>query len=303
MQKRFIALLIAILLFLPKPASAQSGVKLDSLTIELLAEYDQPSMLVINEFVVTQDTPLPAKVTLRFPKDGNLIAVAYNADGQLVNAPFESPAQQGDWQTITLNVDSYVPYRIEYYQALERDGNKRSFGFNWLGDYSVDKFKLTLSIPADSTEINIGPNTMPIEPSPNGQFLVGSDSKSDLKMGHAYRLDIEYQRTSDSLTAPNAANQVQPSEPLSQDTPGRVSVDQLPWIIGGVGIALIGFALIFYWRSLRSNASPTPARRRGRKKSEDAENENQEVYCHQCGARAAPGDRFCRTCGSKLRAE
>ncbi|RMF50517.1 MAG: zinc-ribbon domain-containing protein, partial [Anaerolineae bacterium] len=24
-------------------------------------------------------------------------------------------------------------------------------------------------------------------------------------------------------------------------------------------------------------------------------------YCPQCGKRAAPADRFCRTCGTKLR--
>jgi hypothetical protein len=28
-----------------------------------------------------------------------------------------------------------------------------------------------------------------------------------------------------------------------------------------------------------------------------------EAYCHQCGQRAHPGDRFCRVCGTRLRME
>jgi hypothetical protein len=28
--------------------------------------------------------------------------------------------------------------------------------------------------------------------------------------------------------------------------------------------------------------------------------EQSQIYCHQCGKRAKPGDLFCRVCGSKL---
>ena len=68
-------LLFGLMVF-PSTVGAQGGTKLDALNIELWSEYDKPSMLVINQFVVSQDTSLPASVTLRFPKDGNLIAVA-----------------------------------------------------------------------------------------------------------------------------------------------------------------------------------------------------------------------------------
>jgi len=304
MHRRLVFFWMIVILAVSGGANAQGNVKLESLSIELWAEYDQPSMLVINEFIVSQGTPLPAKVTLRFPRDGNLIAVAFNANGQLINAPFEGPAQQGDWQTVTLNVESYIPYRIEYYQALERDGNKRSFDFKWFGDYSVNSFSLTLIIPADSTEVNPLPILPQFEPSPDGRHLIGTDIKEGLKMRNSYQFEIEYERITDTLAAPNAASQVQPSEPLGEDTPGRTSVDQLPWIIGGVGLAMIGFAMIFYWRSLRAGGSTSShIRRRRGKTSEPTPGENQDVYCHQCGTRAVSGDRFCRTCGSKLRAE
>ena len=32
-----------------------------------------------------------------------------------------------------------------------------------------------------------------------------------------------------------------------------------------------------------------------------AENGNNDIFCHRCGKRAASGDRFCRSCGTKLR--
>ena len=303
MRKWFIFVLVFMLLATPVGVQAQSSVKLESLSIELWAEYDQPSMLVINQFVVAKETSLPAKVTLRFPKDGNLIAVAYESNKQLVNAPFESPAQQGDWQTVTLNVESYVAYRIEYYQALGRDGDKRSFDFKWFGDYPVKAFNLSFLLPPDSKMLESTPAIPQVQLSPDSRYLVGTDAKSELSIGQSYELKIAYQRASDTLTDPNAASQVQPSEPLTAQTPGRVSVVQLPWIIGGVGLATIVFAVIFYWRSLRNGASASGQSGRMRRKKTEEPEEDGELYCHQCWTRATPGDRFCRTCGSKLRTE
>lgn len=302
MQKWCVFFLISSLLVCPSRARAQGEVKLDFISIELWAEYDQPSMLIINEFVVSEETPLPAKVMLRFPKEGNLTAVAYNANGQLINAPFETPTQQGDWQTITLTVDSRVPYRIEYYQSITRDGNKRSFTYKWFGDYQVNEFHLTLNIPSDSREVTIDPaNTFAI--SQDGKFLVATIIKNNLKMGHSYSMELEYQRNTESLTSPNAASQVQPSEPLSEETTGRTSVDNLPWIVGGIGLAMIGFVLVLYRRSLQSNASNSsnPRKRRGKRAGSQMDESQEEIYCHQCGTRATAGDRFCRTCGSRLR--
>lgn len=282
---------------------AQGGVKFESLTVELWAEFDQPSMLVINEFVVSSQTPLPAKVTLRFPSGGNLVAAAYLQNGELINTPIESPVAQGDWQTVTLNVDAYTPYRIEYYQPLMHDGKKRSFYFHWFGDYRVDNFNLIVQLPADSVNVTSQPALDSLIPSINGQHTIGSAFQAGLKMGQSYQFKIEYERTSEALTDPNAANQVQPSAPIDEHTPGRVSVDQIPWIIGLVGLAMIAFALFFYWRSLRGTpASSTSSGRRRSRSSAGTTDPSHAAYCHECGARSTPGDRFCRTCGSRLRA-
>jgi hypothetical protein len=292
-----IPLLISLLTF-PSVAGAQSTVKLDLMGIELWSEYDKPSMLVINQFVVSQDTQLPARVTLRFPKEGNLVAVAVESSDGLFNKDFDPPAEQGDWQAVTINVETYEPHRIEYYQPLTRDGDKRQFKYQWFGDYYAKEFAVSILVPADSTELITSPVLQSTGASANGLGISGTVVKNDLKMGNSFQFDLEYQRTSSVLMDPGAADQVQPSEPVGADTPGRVSITNLPLIIGGFGLALIGIALFTYYRSTQSNDTK-PRRRRRATAAEGGE----QAYCHECGARANPGDRFCRTCGSRLRAE
>ena len=301
MRKWLVFVLLFGIMVFPSMAGAQGGTKLDSLNIELWSESDKPSMLVINRFVVSQDTPLPASVTLRFPKDGNLYAVALEKNGEPFYKDFAPPVEQGNWQTVTIKVESYDPHRIEYYQPLTRDGNKREFKYQWFGDYYVKEFNLTIRIPADSTELITSPVLESTATSENGLVILGTVTKNEMKMGNSFQFDLQYQRISTALTDPEAAGQLQPSEPVGEDTPGRISITNLPWIIGGFGLALIVIALFSYWRSTQSNEEKPHRRRRRQSEAETVGEE--PAYCHECGARAQAGDRFCRTCGSRLRIE
>ena len=295
MRKWLVFVLLLGLMISPSMVGAQGGTKLDSINVELWSEYDQPSMLVINQFVVSQNTPLPASVTMRFPKDGNLVAVAVDTNGGLFNKDFTGPVAQGNWQTITLNVESYEPHRVEYYQPLTRDGNKRQFKYQWFGDYYVKEFTVAVQVPADSTELITSPVLQNTASSTDGSAITGTVTRNELKMGNSFQFELEYQRATDALTSPGEA--VQPSEPVGENTPGRVSIANLPWIIGGFGLALIGIALFSYWRSTQSGEAK-PHRRRRRQTEAPVD---EQAYCHECGARAPAGDRFCRTCGSRLR--
>ena len=263
-MRKWLAFILLLGLMAPSTiAEAQAGTKLESMKIQFWSEYDQPSMLVINDFVVSQDTALPTTVNLRFPKDGNLIAVAVQKNGELLDQPFDPPDEQGNWQTITLNVDTYEPRHIEYYQPLERDGNKRSFRYQWFGDYYVKNFELSVLIPADSTGIATSPVLASSQLTPDGLHRSGTLNKDEVKMGKSFVFTLEYERPSDELTSPQATKSVQPAGPVNADTPGRVSIDNLPWMIGGFGAALILIALLTYWRSTQS-AEERPQRRRRR---------------------------------------
>jgi hypothetical protein len=301
MRKWLVFVLLLGLTMFPSAAGAQGGTKLEALNIELWSEYDKPSMLVINQFVVSQDTSLPASVTLRFPKEGNLIAVAVeNTDGKLYDIDAASPTEQGNWQTVTVNVESYQPHRIEYYQPLTREGNKREFKYQWYGDYSVKQFNVTILVPADSTDLITSPVLQNTATSEDKRLITGTVTKNEMKIMQSFQFDLQYQRTSTALTAPDESNQLQPSEPVGKNTPGRVSITNLPGIIGGFGLALIMIALFSYWRSTQSSEEK-PHRRRH--PQNETESEEEQAYCHECGSRAHAGDRFCRTCGSRLRIE
>ena len=167
--------LLLALIIVPSPVGAQGQTKLEAIHVELWSEYDQPSMLVIYQFLVSQETPLPAEVKLRFPKDVNLVAVAVKRNDDLFNKDFTTPVVQGDWQSITIKVETYEPHRIEYYQPLNRDGDKRQFKLHWFGDYYVKQFAVNILIPADSTELVTSP-----PPGGNGYHLRWG-------MGHRHR--------------------------------------------------------------------------------------------------------------------
>jgi hypothetical protein len=299
MRKWLVLTLLLALTILPSAAGAQGGTKLDAMHIELWSEFDQPSMLVINQFVVSQDTPLPASVTMRFPKDANLVAVAIARNGDLFNKEFSGPVEQGNWQTITINVETYEPHRVEYYQPLNRAGNKREFKYQWFGDYYVKEFTVAILVPVDSTELVTAPILQESELAENGLGISGMLTRNEMKMGNSFQFNLEYQRTSEALIDPERAEQIEPVEPVNEDTPGRVSIANLPWIIGGFGLALILIALFTYWRSTRTGeAKPSRRRRHQAEGGEEA-----QAYCHECGARTHAGDRFCRTCGSRIRLE
>jgi hypothetical protein len=156
-------------------------------------------------------------------------------------------------------------------------------------------------IPADSTELVTSPVLQSTSTSKDGLLMTGTVSKSEMKVMKSFQFNLKYQRTSSTLTAPDEAGQLQPSEPVGKNTPGRVSIANLPWIIGGFGLALIIIALFSYWRSTWSGEEKPHRRRRRQNEAEPSDGE--QAYCHECGTRAHAGDRFCRTCGSRLRLE
>jgi hypothetical protein len=98
---------------------------------------------------------------------------------------------------------------------------------------------------------------------------------------------------------------VRSTEPLANNTVWPIDLQSiLPWILGVLGLGLIVGGGLWYWQSGKQD-KPPKRRRRSRASHEESTviGIEQGVYCHQCGKRAASGDRFCRSCGTKLRVE
>jgi hypothetical protein len=287
-------LVIGLALLFSTDAAAQGEIRLSKLYVQLWPEYDQPSMLVIYDFQVSPETSLPARVTFAIPAESNLIAVAAESNGGLVNAEFEGPVVERDGRSFTIIVREPIVYHFEYYQPLARNGDVREFDYFWPGAYAVDEFVIRVQQPLDTTTFSLDPPLLPVD-TIDGLTYLGSQPMQ-LAAGTTYTLDVNYEKTSDALTDP--ADSVEPAAPLDEDTSGRISGrDYMPYVVLAVMILLIAGGLGYNYLSERIRRfNPRTDR------SASAEGATSPgVHCHQCGQRAHSGDRFCRVCGTKLR--
>lgn len=296
LQKWLLLSLLLTLLSVAFPANAQGQVSLETLTVQLWPEFDQPAMLVIYDFTLPTSTSLPINVKLRIPKDANLTAVAYAPPGSdLLNAPSEAPYSEGEWQVITINVDTVATYHIEYYASLSFDDTEREYSYLWPGDYVVNSFNLSLKIPVDTTEISTDPPMKQTSSEGSTQTYLTWQT-SDVQADEEIPFAIKYKKTSNRLSM---SEQPLETAAVDENTQGRVSLSNyLPYILGGLGMLLIFAGGLYFWQT--SQGKPEPRKRHSRRSDEEP---GEDIYCHQCGNRAQASDRFCRTCGTRLRRE
>ena len=154
MKKWLILFGMMVILLIPAhTALGQGGISFASVEVDLWPEYDQPNMLVIYRGTLPADTPLPATLTLRVPaRVGAPFAVAYDdGSGGLMEAGY-STSIDGDWLAVTLETPT-PNFQLEYYDDLERAGERRSYTFDWPGDYAVEQLSVLLLPPQGASEI------------------------------------------------------------------------------------------------------------------------------------------------------
>ncbi len=295
MRKWLLLSLAGFLFAFPPLATAQTGLTLSKLDVQLWPEYDQPSMLVIYDFTVAPDTQLPISVKFHIPLEANLIATASTQNGQLVTIPVVGSSIDGEWQSFTINVEEKTAYHFEYYEPLTFNGDQRTFNYLWDGSYAVSEFSIRVLQPVDATSIVTEPVLKPNEGTDGNTYL--ESTSFSLPAGKQFQLSLQYQKSTKTLIRPTS--DLQPSSPVDENTPGRIALtNYLPYFLGGLGILLIFGGFVYYWRANRRSANKARRRRHASNVQDDSDS---EVYCHQCGTRAKASDRFCRVCGSRLR--
>lgn len=303
-QTIFLILTTIAIIFLgaqtPSNVGAQGDLKLSVLEIDIWPEYDRPSVLVIYHITLPAGTPLPVDLTLRIPDSAgepNAVAVR-QVDGGLFTVAYDRQVS-GEWSLI--NFAATMPeIQVEYYDpGLVKQGTERHFEYHWPGDYAVDSLSIVVQEPVGVTEMRISPASDNRSAGPDGLMyynkLVGS-----LAAGQTFKINIDYQKTSDSLSAESL--KVEPSAPVT----GTTSVSRnlkvaLPWMLGFLGVILVVGGAWWYWQSGREKDRSRTRRKRGSSASREPPVSEGHVYCHQCGKRAAPGDQYCRACGTQLR--
>ncbi len=305
--KKTIAIVLLSILLMALPVKAQNQVGFSTLEVDLWPEYDKASMLVIYRIQLASDVSLPVDLTLQIPTSAgepNAVAIRQQ-DGSLLNTTF-TRVVTGEWSNITVTA-TLPEVQIEYYDnEIVFDGDLRQYSYVWNGDYPVENFLLQIQKPFSASSLQVIPENM-------GQFGQGSDGLTyftadveEVPEGTPVQFSISYIKETDDLTAEHL--QVEASAPITQESNPQFDLAQaLPWILGTVGVMLVIGGLIW---SVIINRQPAeaavPSRRRRTRSRTDPTvlantTEAPANYCHQCGKRANPGDRFCRACGSKLR--
>ena len=308
MQRRFSIFLILILLFLVPAVQAQGPTSLAELEVDIWPEYDRPDVLVIYKAKLPANVSLPTDVTLKIPASaGAPYAVAVRQmDGALLNATYERQVE-GDWALITITA-TMPEIQLEYYDPhMEKSGSARSYTYEWPGNLDVGAMRFVIQEPIGATQMSVTPNLGSFSQPAGDPMRYYAMDVGAPKTGDTVSINLGYTKDTDALSVESL--QVQPSGPINGNNNGNQPVlpPYLPWLIGGLGVLLLAGGVIWYWLMNKAETKPAKKRSRGSRapiKSPEqisVENGNPGVFCHQCGKRAARGDRFCRSCGTKLR--
>ncbi len=301
-KKSFLFIVLLLSLFLYLPSRAQTEPSLSALEVDLWPEYDDPSMLVIYRIALASSTSLPAEFRLRIPADaGSPSAVASRQpDGSLLNAAY-TQSSDGQWSTLAITATS-LELQVEYYDpSLAVEGDRRSYRYQWPGDYAIQSLTIQVKQPLEASNLELSPGNFGQPQRDENNLQVYTQDFGSLPAGSPVNIELAYDRAEDtpSLFLLNPTLTA-PGETAASETPAL-----WPWVIGGIGLALMAGGGLWYLRSRQEVDARSPKRHRSRRtaisKNSSVPAAEGQVYCHRCGRRAAAGDRFCRDCGAELR--
>jgi hypothetical protein len=296
MRKLSIILVCMLGLLIPNHVEALGNVHISTLSVNIWPEYDQPAVLMIYAITLAPDTTLPASLSIRIPADAQINAVAVmDAANGLINIPFDN-TPNGKWSELKMT-SSFQQVQVEFYTPLVKKGIARHVAFDWAGDYAIDSLEVNFLKPFGAENVTMSLN--PTQTGPGQDGLTNYKIRADhLAAGQSFSLTIDYQRNTDDLSISSLP--VQAVATPGPDTPGRVSMTGiLPWLLGGIGLLLIIGGIFWFVNWQRSSQVSRKYKKVSVSKHE--ENDDDFIYCHQCGKRAQPGDVFCRTCGTRLK--
>lgn len=305
MRRLLVWMALLVSLVIPVGVGAQGGTIINELRVRLWPEYDRSELLVIYYLNLAPGTSAPGTVQLRVPADASVTAVAQQTSDGLFNADYQT-GSDGEWQTLTFDVSDQSNYQIEYYIPIQFTDDARHFQFVWPGDYPVNTLVVEVQEPTQTADFTSKPS-LPNEGQSPDNLPIHSGTFGSLVAGEQWTLDVDYSRSTDQLTV--SGQPVQPSGgTINTETSSSTAImDFLSrygyYIIGFLGIVLIIGGLYWFWQSGSGGSSRTSRRRHTAHASTDSAGNDGQVYCHECGKRAQPADKFCRACGARLRRE
>ena len=291
-------------------AAQEPASVLEFLEAELWPDFDQQALLVLLSGALPANAPLPATITLPLPQEATINAVArVDSQGNLVNMEYDDSIPG----LLTLNVND-PGFRIEYYVPYQSDGDLRKINFRWLADLSVDQLITTFQQPSSATDVSLTPEA---DRTLNGQYdlLYHEISGMAVPAGVPYTFEASYRMVRPELSVEGLDLQ-QPAVPqpvLSQQGQDGSDSSNFNWpIVVAAAAVVLAFAaaafLIFSGRNRsRRVTKPRPAARSQQRlrstggRDSTSSPRAKAKYCHECGQALDPADKFCPSCGSRVK--
>ncbi len=293
--------------FGPAPVAAQQAVRLADLQIEIWPEFDRPEALVIYRgALAAQAGQLPVQIAMRIPaRVGEPNAVALRQAGTLVDAPYTREVA-GEWAVIRFSADE-IEFQLEYYDpGLLKDGVQRQMTYAWPGDLGAENLRVVVQQPPGATNLQLEPAASSSQPGPDG-LMYHTSELGPVDAGRNFEIQIGYQKADDRLTVDLFAQSAQDPVLQPESAPAEISGQRgdtlLLWTAALAALAVLAVGGYWLWSTGRLRGAPS-RRASGKKRTRKARPPGRarpDVFCHQCGQQAQPGDHFCRNCGTELR--
>jgi len=271
--------------------------------VDIRPEFDDPQVLVIYHIVLTPDTKFPTTVTIPIPSRvnaPNAVAWVDPTDGSMYSLTYQSRTE-GEVLFVTFST-TVNEIQLEYYDpALQKEGVRRDFTYDWPGNMEVDNFSVLIQQPVGAENMVVSPGLGGPKISETGSVYYYSKLGA-IKTNDDFSINFVYEKESDALGIEQL--QLQPSTPIDDSTTGRTTLNEvIPVIVGALIVILIAAVAWWVWisRHAGGNVKLMKKHRSTHRSSQNEDKEGDYTYCHQCGQRAAHNDLFCRTCGTKLR--
>lgn len=304
-MKRLFLMTVVLLLSLQNqhPANAQENeIKISTMKISLMPEYDKPEVLVIYRGRVSSEVELPALIKFNIFPGVEPHVASVTPTGSHIHDPFEVKSADGDsYAEFTLREREF---QLEYYfNPFAPKAKQKSFNYSYKSYYAIANFSYEVQQPLGSSSFTTSPASFRSNSDDKGiihhQVLAGS-----MAAGETKAVSVSYFK-------PDNETSLQKSE-HKEDGIGVYGIISITVLIVLVGLLI--YAYISKTTRGRGKIQRAGAKRMKnvRKKEKITSNEGTRPqsekidfisgkvprFCTNCGERVNPEAKFCGNCGN-----
>lgn len=253
-------------------------------------------MTVYYEMDLLADVALPQHLSLRIPANTDVLALSNTINDETGEPLTWEVIPDGEWQYLQFTTESVDIRLVVYDPGIVKQGQLRSYEFEWLSAYPVHALTFMLQIPYCAGALVTDPQMSRADTSSQNCACYVLEA-GQVEAEEPFLLAIQYEKDLSNPDYP--ALSVHAAEEVNDFTRGRTAspLSVVIWL-GAVALAMIILVGLYYWWFRRQMI---PQQARPSRGAVIDHPEKQAIFCHECGSRSRPGDTFCRNCGTELR--